>query len=311
MCARSILAAALSLAALAAASPVLADKDPEIAPYRPLEEKNFLSGKATIDPSKGYFYLHGKGPAFGVFLRIPDEQDLADYRFLTEKAYAKALRSYERAVASYDNDAKIARNVGRPVPALPVRPDAATFSIGDIGLRTNVPVGPFSRFSKASGESSFLEEVKPGTYIYYGPLASGPNGAMGTCFCMGSVRFEVKAGQITDLGDFLKVAPDWASQALSDLDPKAREQLSGPQTPHFGLPASLASYPSVQAKFHASGKLNNFVGAMVSRMPPVPGVLAYDRDVAIDVATGERVVLGFARPAGLASAAIPSAAAQP
>ena len=51
----------------------------------------------------------------------------------------------------------------------------------------------------------------------------------------------------------------------------------------WSVPDSLAKYPHAQAELRASGKRNNFLSALVGRIPPVPGVLAYDRDVPVDL----------------------------
>jgi hypothetical protein len=291
---RLLLAAALGLTSTA--TPVFAgDKDPAIAPTTAIEAKLLASGKQRIDPAKGYIFQRWNARASVLLLRVPDEQDYADYDLLIEKGFVKAVKSYQTQSAGYDADVRYARQHGLPVPAKPVEPKRETFTIADIANRMLIGVGPTYVFEKAAGtdEVSYLQEVKPGTYIYYGPMFGGPNGYFGTCYCMGGVRFEVKAGQITDLGNFLNVAPDYAAQVTPDIGPKV--VLAKAAEPTYGLPAALASYPSARAEFHASGKLNNIFKATVSRMPPVPGVLAYDRDVAVDVATGAKSEFGFPR----------------
>ncbi len=49
------------------------------------------------------------------------------------------------------------------------------------------------------------------------------------------------------------------------------------------MPQSLTQYPNAKAELRAAGKRNNFLNALVGRIPPVPGVLAYERDVPIDL----------------------------
>lgn len=51
----------------------------------------------------------------------------------------------------------------------------------------------------------------------------------------------------------------------------------------FGVPDPLKAFPYAEADFRAYGKLDNFYGLSVGRMPPVPGVLAYDRDKVVDL----------------------------
>lgn len=51
----------------------------------------------------------------------------------------------------------------------------------------------------------------------------------------------------------------------------------------WSVPESLAQYPHAKAELRAAGRSDNFFKALVGRIPPVPGVLAYDRDVVIDL----------------------------
>lgn len=285
---------AFALAAVVPGAPALAAKDPPIAAWSTVEEKNLLAGKAAIQPTEGYIFLRSMGRFTGAFLRVPDEQDRADYGVVFENAFAKAEKSYAVRMKYWDAEVKFAHQRRLTPPPKPVEPKRETFPAGDIALRLHVQVGPMFLFSKSSDteEVSYLNSVKPGTYIYYGPVFTWAYGVGGgTCYCMGSVRFEVKAGQITDLGNFLSVAADAASQPTPDLPPKVIPAAAA--TPTYGLPPSLASYPSARAEFHASGKVNNIYGITVSRMPPVPGVLAYRRDIAVDVATGQDAGLGL------------------
>lgn len=64
------------------------------------------------------------------------------------------------------------------------------------------------------------------------------------------------------------------------------------------MPQSLTQYPNAKAELRAAGKRNNFLKALVGRIPPVAGVLAYERDVPIDLV-------------GLAEAAATPAPAEP
>jgi hypothetical protein len=126
--------------------------------------------------------------------------------------------------------------------------------------------------------------VEPGEYTYFGPILYLPGTPVfGVCYCMGSVKFEAKAGQITSLGDFLSLG--WADRAALEQSTFERELLPDrPAKPtDWSVPQSLAKYPNVKAELRASGKRNNFLRALVGRMPPVPGVLAYNRDVPVDL----------------------------
>ncbi len=54
-------------------------------------------------------------------------------------------------------------------------------------------------------------------------------------------------------------------------------------TVNYELPSSLQNTPSEIADFRATGKINNFFGLTIDRMPEIDGVLAYSRDRVIDL----------------------------
>ena len=155
-------------------------------------------------------------------------------------------------------------------------------------------------YAKSESAVSYLTAVKPGTYIWYGPLIQIPaGGASGTCYCMGTIRFEVKPGTLTNLGDYLFVAPRTTEaldvmtrEGLAKVREKAAKDAGGPVTissntaaPSFDLPETLKAWPTARAEFQANGKLNNFFGVYVSRIAPIEGVIAYRRDTVIDART--------------------------
>lgn len=150
-----------------------------------------------------------------------------------------------------------------------------------------VAFGPQFVFDKADGPDksfSYLIEVEPGEFTYLGPLLVLPNGQIaGQCYCMGSIKFVAKAGEITSLGDFLSIG--WADRKALEQSTIERELLPDrPAKPtNWSVPATLAAFAAVDAPLRAAGKRNNFMRALVGRIPPVPGVLAYDRDVPVDL----------------------------
>jgi hypothetical protein len=153
---------------------------------------------------------------------------------------------------------------------------------------------------------SYLTKVKPGTYIYYGPIMFDANaGYMGLCYCMGTVKFEVKPGVITDIVNFLvagtfqtpinppppgvSVTPQGTFLAIG----KQRYEVGKFE---WGLPASLKTFPSAQADFHAAGKMNNYFGITIARIPAIPGILGYQRDTVIDLKAAAAPTTGAAQP---------------
>lgn len=269
-------AAALAAgASLFAAAPAVAQS----ADFKAIESKN-LGTKAKIDPAKGYILISAPGRSSGTFIKTPDAEELAEYKAEWDKQFAKAQKRYAGDLKNWE----MLRQEKRTVGAKPVEPKPEAFSIGDIERRMTVSYGPMFVFDKSENDAvSYLIEVEPGTYSYYGPIVAMPNGAaFGSCYCMGSVGFAVKPGAITNLGDFLSLGwvSDEARRAMAAvMVPTERT----PAPASYPVPAALANYAVEQADWRAAGKMNNFYGITIARMPPVEGVLAYDRDKVIDL----------------------------
>ncbi|HSJ79172.1 MAG TPA: hypothetical protein VK913_10615 [Erythrobacter sp.] len=277
----TLIAGALALVA----TPATAQKiKPDVAEYKAIEGKNIASGKAKIDPAKAYIYVNSpRMRTNGIFIKTPSPEEVANYEAKWREELADAKADYPKKLKRYD----IAKQSGRPPKEKPEEPTEENFAITPIDYRMIVPFGPQFVYDKVDGEAksfSYLIEVEPGEYTYFGPVLYIPGTpVMGQCYCMGSVRFEAKAGQITSLGDFLSM--DWADRKALEASTFERELL--PDRParatDWSVPASLAQYPSAKAELRAAGKRNNFLRALVGRIPPVPGVLAYDRDVPVDL----------------------------
>jgi hypothetical protein len=282
----------LLVAAVAAAltGPIAADA-------KPIAEKAVLSGKVKLDPSMGYIFVSG-GRSMGMFLRVPDASTRAVYEQDRRKAFVKAQKRYVTEMQQWEYDSSIAKKEGSAPPPRPDELKFETFSIDPIELRETESFGPMNAYGQGD-RIAYLNAVKPGTYIYYGPILMGGNGAfMGTCYCLGSVRFEVRAGVVTDLGNALVSAPQWDSEMdvarLNQKELNAKRVAAGKEPIDagwnkpvaYGLPQSLASWPAVRAEFHANPKMNNYYGVLVSRLAPIPGILAYKRDTIVDARTG-------------------------
>lgn len=289
----------LAAAAFALAMPALAA--PEA-----VEEKNMVTGKQKLDPASGYIFVQANYRTFGTFMRVPDDSTRAEHKKDWDEAFAKAQKKYPGKVKDWEAAVQVAKQTKKQPPERPVEPTPENFSIDPIELRDTVSFGPMFIYSKdeAAGRFNYLTAVKPGTYIYYGPVLMQPGGITGgICFCMGTVRFEVKPGVITDLGNFLIAAPDAVKEwdvASADAWRRAEEKAAKKGEPveapgagrpklAYGVPDSLKALPTVQAEFHAHGKLNNYYALMFTRIPPIPGVLAYRRDTVIDLRTGQDV----------------------
>lgn len=268
---------------------------------KPVEEKDVISGKVKLDPAMGYIMISGPQRQQGLFIRVPDDETRRIYEADRLRAFAKAQKHYASDLATWRRQAEAAKENRTVAPEKPEEPRLETFTIDPIELRDVESFGPLFVYSK--GEPiSYLNAVKPGTWVWYGPLFMAPNGgAMGTCQCMGTVRFEVKPGVVTDLGTSLADAPRWEAEndiarlQLKEMNAKRAaagkeplKTLVGGEV-KYGLPASLQSWPSVKAELHASPKMNNYYGVLVSRVAPIPGVLGYHRDVIVDERTGQEI----------------------
>lgn len=264
----------------------------------PIKKKMIAEGKATLDPAKGYILLIADGVTASQFLRLPDDQARAAWEDDRKAALARETDKYAQAHAKWVADADLARKTNQPVPAEPVAPTLQTVTIDPLETRDMANFDPEGGYAKVSPRP-YLLVVKPGTYVYY--MHDGFNGGSpipdGVCFCMGTVRFEVKPGVITNLGSWLDAVPAWNDDmdvVRMERRKHADERRAAGKDPDmtdivpliWDVPAELKGWPVVKAEFHASGKINNYAGMVVTRVPPVPGVLAYDRDRVIDAATG-------------------------
>jgi hypothetical protein len=265
----------VAIVAAALAAPVWADDHVASAA---IEQKALVSGKAKIDPAKGYIFFHGPARLTMMLLKTPSEAQSSAFEADWKEALDKAKKKYPKQLEAWQRNAEYAKtHDGVKAGDKPIEPTEQTFSIGDIETRMTVSVGPLFAFAKSDADISYLEEVEPGTYTLYGPILVAPNaGGSGLCYCMGSVKFDVVAGKITNLGNFAAVH---GFEQVVDIP----EKNDRPTEENWDLPPSLEAFPSVRADLHAAGKMNNFYGAMVGRMAPVPGVLGYERDKVIDL----------------------------
>ena len=284
---RKITGFALAAASLAFAPHSAGAQEAE---YRPVEEKHLASGTRSIESDKSYIFVNSEFRTNGIFIKTPSTEEIAEYEAEWEEEFEKAKKRYPGRVRRYEEDVKIwnrRRRGNKPEP--PVEPTEENFSIGDLERRMLVPFGPQFVFNKSKEEDgtrafTYLQEVEPGEYTYYGPLFYAPNGAVaGTCLCMGTVKFEARAGEIVNLGNFLQMK--WVSDEAANATSIHADQFAGrvPEPVDYTLPASLADYPHAPAELRAAGKLNNYFGIMIGRMAPIDGVLGYDRDTVIDL----------------------------
>lgn len=300
---RRTLVAALALATSlvpAAASAKVTEKGDIGVDATVIQEKQLVSGKQTLPPDKGYVFVHGPNALFFRLIKEPNEAERAAYDAQRKAAFETAKRKYPRQLRSWQGDRDIALKAhmkfDRPPPA---EPTEANFSIGPIESRLLVGVGAgtYAKQKGDPGDYSALVALEPGTYRYYGTInpVPGRSTPVGMCTCMGSVSFTVEAGKIANLGDFLWLG--WADDDAGRLSSVEWKTDKPPHPADYTLPARLAGIPSAPADLRAAGKIDNFMGLMVGRMPPVPGVLGYQRDQVLDLKAGTTAAAASA-PAG-------------
>lgn len=276
---------AIASLALATSAPASAQE----VEYDQIEKKNLESGKDILSDDKAYIYITGSNRNFGVFLKTPDADDIAEYEEEWREKFEKAKKAYPGRLRRFEKKMEVWKRsrAGRK-PEAPVEPTEETFSIGDIERRMIVTFGPQFVFDKDKDEDgektfSYLVEVEPGTYSYYGPIFYAPGVApAGVCYCMGSVKFDAEAGKVTSLGNFLSF--EWVTTDLAkQSDVNANIERDTAERVDYSTPAILSDFGSEPAELRAAGKMNNLFGILIGRLPPVEGVLAYDRDVPIDL----------------------------
>ena len=152
---------------------------------------------------------------------------------------------------------------------------------------------PGRRFADSGDDYYFFYEVPPGTYLIAG--------TSNTCLCMGSVKFDARAGHITDLGYYLagRLSRDSVIPELAPLTsrPKLRSHMLflmasaiRPWRSDMPVPEELKALPRVGAEYRAVGPLPNLFGVSIGRLAPLQGVLGYDVEGrAIDVRTGRQI----------------------
>lgn len=268
-----IVAAALGLA-LGFSGGALA-KDVVFVKSTPVSDKPTI----TIDPAKAYVLLRADMPSALMLVKDASAEDQVAYGEMRTKAFGKARARYAAQLKEYE-----LMTASKVKSKKPIEPNEANFEFTPFAALTTVSIGPVFRFAKQDGGvSTYLQELTPGTYRIYGPIGMGANSAMvGTCFCMGSVRFDAKAGEIVDMG---RINFGLATVPKDDdgSRPASLASYLVPATPDMVIDPRLKSALVRPAAYRPAGKLPNFFGLTVSRMPAMPGVMRYDRDRIVDL----------------------------
>lgn len=232
----------------------------------------------------------GNGKAYIVYETVEGKYDIFFLRSLTEAELERFFANRAEALAEERARLREKREGAPGVSDEELLPDEA-FNYVDPEILNLVRLDSGRVFSKLGQTRTYVVEVPEGEYTVFG---AGLDGFVsGTCMCMGSVRFEAKAGELTDLGAVL-VAPEDGKTQIEELAPyEAPEYIRRKALPYVmavrpaslgdPMPPALDGMKVVPAQYNAADKFLNFKGMLINRMPPMEGVLRYDRDAVIDV----------------------------
>jgi len=241
------------------------------------------SPTVTLDPAKAYILLRTPNAMPMHFVKIASTEDQIAYDKLRNEAFAEAKEDYVKDLAKYERDLALSKkNAGMKAPKKPIEPTEANFQFTQFAQMANFTMGPFNRFYSKDG-GTYLHAVTPGRYRIFGQV--DPLVSIGVCYCMGSVTFEAEAGKITDLGTM--------DLDLANSGPAEKGDSSSPRVAAYALALEpvndltpvdprLKSLPRISADLRAAGKMANYMGIAISRLPAIKGVLSYQRDRIID-----------------------------
>jgi hypothetical protein len=237
----------------------------------------------TLDPAKAYILLRTPHAMPMHFVKIPSAEDQLAYDKLRDEAFAEAKEDYAKAIVKYERDLALAKKAsGMKLPKKPVEPTESNFQFTQFSQMANFTMGPFNRFYSKGG-GTYLHAVTPGTYRIFGQV--DPLIGAGVCYCMGSVTFTAEAGKIVDLGT---MTTDLANSGSAEKGDSSSPRLAAmtlaldPVDSNTPVDPRLASLPRIAADLRAAGKVPNYMGIAISRLPAIKGVLGYQRDRVID-----------------------------
>lgn len=237
----------------------------------------------NLDPAKAYVLLRTPNAMPMHFVKIPSPEDQIAYDKLRADALIEAKEDYVKALAKFERDVALAKKTsGTKLPKKPVEPTETNFQFTQFAQLANFTMGPFNRFYSKGG-GTYLHAVTPGTYRIFGQV--DPLIGIGVCYCMGSVTFAAEAGKIVDLGTMIA--------DLANSGPAEKGDSSSPRVAALALALApvdgdtpvdprLVTLPRVPADLTAAGKMPNYMGIAISRLPAIKGVLGYQRDRIID-----------------------------
>ncbi|MFY7835551.1 MAG: hypothetical protein ACOVQ0_04620 [Novosphingobium sp.] len=244
--------------------------------------------QVVLNPAKAYIAVQGDYQVNPLLMKRPNAEEAAKHTAKRAEELAKEHEKWVKKHASWEREmavfAKSPPSVKRPTE--PQEPTEANFSWPRYEQVHPVYIGPQNRFAKAEGgASTYLQEVEPGEYVFYGSVMMGVAG--GICACLGTVAFKADAGKITSLG---KMRLPWIESLRGPKETRAKNSLELPEgTTSLAFAPAVFSDPRVPAdmvvaaRFTPIDRMPNWFGLEVDRVMPIEGVMRYDRDKVVDL----------------------------
>ena len=251
--------------------------------YRQFKDKDVVQ----VDSTRAYIVIRSDYPMGIELFRAIEPADRAFWESERQAAFTKAQKKYQRDLKNYERDISDWNggdiNDRKMIGRKPERPAAIaleTTVMAPIELANYVTVARKPMIAEdSSGLRTYLVQVQPGTYTLTGAASMLSGIGTGNCFCMGTLGFVVRPGQIVDVGTIRGSAKDYFASPI--YTPASAQPATIPQ---------LAGRTIEPAAMMPVGKIANVRAAPVTRVSPVPGVLAYERDIPLDVAKGNQPI---------------------
>jgi hypothetical protein len=234
----------------------------------------------VLRPDMAYLLMRTNKGRVGLFalrhvlMRIPSQNEMESYRT------AKKL-DYEAKLPKLRHGAKDA-----PVPTI------ESYSFNYKGS-ANAFYVDYGKYIEDGSIRTLLIEMPAGEYIIYG---SAWDATLYTCNCLGTVRFNARAGMITNLGALYvdQVVTDSPVPHLEDNVGRSMGKFGGllgqaliPADARTSIPAALRGYPITPARFEVVGQYYEPGAPSINRLAPIPGLLGYVRGKPVDLRTGK------------------------
>ncbi len=242
----------------------------------------------VLDAQRAYIFYRTPARVTYRFLREVTPTERAEQDTRRAAALVEARTKYDRRLRSWE---RTRRECGDSRSAYcqvererPIEPTDANFEFELAESDNFVGNALRPRLMHDEAWSGWLIAVEPGTYSLYGALdeATGTGG----CFCMGSVRFEARAGQITDMGEIQTLPADQRGDSEIATFRIGHFGTVTPPSPALRSPPQFANVTVMPAELRAADKMPNYFGVAITRLAPIPGILDYRRDLVIDGRTG-------------------------